>query len=215
MQIVHGSKDIIVIAFSTAIISTFIAVVLGIMAGFMGGWVDTLIMRIVDIFLTVPHFPIMAIFAALFKIKHPFFLGVVLAIWSWPSLARAIRSQILSLKEREFIQISIILGMGLPHIMFKELLPNIIPYISINFINIAKNAITASVGIMLLGLVPLSVTNWGMMLNLATFQTGAIYVPSALSYLLSPLFAIVLLQYSLLCFAGGVEEIFDPRLRKI
>ncbi|MCD6310496.1 MAG: ABC transporter permease, partial [Candidatus Eremiobacteraeota bacterium] len=65
----------------------------------------------------------------------------------------------------------------------------------------------------LLGLVPLSVTNWGMMLNLATFQTGAIYVPSALSYLLSPMIAIILFQYSLICFGSGIDELFDPRLR--
>jgi peptide/nickel transport system permease protein len=84
----------------------------------------------------------------------------------------------------------------------------------INFIDLARNAITASVGIMLLGLVPLSVTNWGMMLNMAIFQTGAIYVPSALPYLLSPMGAIILFQYALICFASGIEEIFDPRLRR-
>jgi peptide/nickel transport system permease protein len=76
----------------------------------------------------------------------------------------------------------------------------------------SKGAITASVGIMLLGLVPLSPTNWGMMLNMATTQTGAIYVPEALAYVLSPVFFIVLFQFSLICFASGLEEILDPRL---
>ena len=66
---------------------------------------------------------------------------------------------------------------------------------------------------MLLGLVPLSITNWGMMLNLATVSTGAIFVPKAMGYLLSPIICIVFLQYGLMCFASGVEEIFDPRAR--
>ena len=212
-QIVHGSADIMLIAFSTALFGILLAVIIGILAGLSGGRVDMLIMRIIDVFLTVPAFPVMAIFAALFRIRDPVTFGLVLAIWSWPGLARAIRSQILSLRKREFIEAAEIMGMSTSHIMFKELMPNIIPYITINFINIARGAITASVGIMLLGLVPLSVTNWGMMLNLATFQTGAIYVPSALSYLLSPMIAIILFQYSLICFGGGIDEIFDPRLR--
>ena len=88
-----------------------------------------------------------------------------------------------------------------------------IPFISINFIHIAKNAIIASVGIMLLGIVPLSVTNWGMMINIATKQVGAIYVPHALPYLLSPIFFIVVFQFALINFASGVEELFDPRSR--
>jgi peptide/nickel transport system permease protein len=62
--------------------------------------------------------------------------------------------------------------------------------------------------------VPLNVENWGMMLNLAAFQTGAIYIPRAYSYLLSPMIAIILFQYSLVCFASGIDELFDPRLRR-
>jgi len=155
----------------------------------------------------------MAIFAALFRIENPIMFGLILAIWSWPGLARSIRSQILTLKKKEFVEVARIMGMGTSHIMYKELMPNIMPYITINFINMAKGAITASVGIMLLGLVPLRVQNWGMMLNLAAFQTGAIYIPGAYSYLLSPMLAIVLFQYSLINFASGVDELFDPRLR--
>ncbi|MCD6310525.1 MAG: ABC transporter permease, partial [Candidatus Eremiobacteraeota bacterium] len=155
-QIIHGSRDIMLIAFSTAVFAILLAVIIGILAGLVGGWVDMVIMRAIDVFLTVPAFPIMAIFAALFRIRDPVTFGLVLAIWSWPGLARAIRSQILSLRKREFIEAAEVMGMSTAHIMFRELLPNMTPYITINFINIAKSAITASVGIMLLGLVPLS-----------------------------------------------------------
>lgn len=212
-QIVLGSGDILLIAFSTGLFGILIAVTTGIASGLLGGKFDEITMRIIDIFLTVPSFPIMAIFAALFRIKGPIEFGLILALWSWPTLARSVRSQILSLKKKEFIEASQFMNMGTGHIMFSELLPNMMPYITINFINICKGAITASVGIMLLGLVPLRVENWGMMLNMASFQTGAIYIPQAYSYILSPMVAIILFQYSLINFASGIDELFDPRLR--
>lgn len=212
-QLIHGSRDIMLIAFSTGLFGVLIAVSIGISAGLIGGAFDMVVMRAIDVFLTVPSFPVMAIFAALFRISNPITFGLILAIWSWPALARSIRSQILTMKKKEFVEVARVMHMGNLHIMFRELMPNMMPYITINFINISKGAITASVGIMLLGLVPLSVENWGMMLNLAAFQSGAIYIPRAYSYLLSPMVAIIIFQYSLINFASGVDELFDPRLR--
>lgn len=212
-QLVHGSRDIMIIAFSTGFFATLIALTVGITAGLLGGPIDAFITSVIDIVLTVPQFPIMAIFAALFRISTPIEFGLILAMWAWPSLARSIRSQILTIKLREFIEVCRIMAMGPVHIIFNELMPNVMPFITINFIGIAKDAITASVGIMMLGLVPLRVENWGMMLNMAAFQTGAIFIPHAWSYLLSPMLAIILFQYSLVHFASGVDELFDPRLR--
>lgn len=212
-QIVYGSRDVMLIAFSTAFFATIFAVFIGIFSGMTGGNTDALIMRTIDIFLTLPQFPIMAIFASLFQIKYAVTFGLLLAFFSWASLARAIRVQVLSLKHKEFIEVCLIMNLPGRHIIFREFLPNMVPFISINFINIAKDAIVASVGIMLLGLVPLSVTNWGMMLNIAAKQTGAIYVPEALPYFLTPIFFIVVFQFALINFATGIEELFDPRLR--
>lgn len=211
--IVHGSQDVLTIAFCTGFFATLIAIVIGMISGLTGGWVDVVLMRLVDVLVTVPQFPVMAIFAALFRITNSVTFGLVLAIWSWPVLAAAIRAQVLSLKRKEFVEVCFVMNLPLSHIIFRELLPNMVPFIAINFINICRGAITASVGIMLLGLVPLSITNWGMMLNLATVSTGAIFVPKALGYLFAPIICIVLLQYGLMCFASGVEEIFDPRAR--
>lgn len=212
--IVHGSRDIMLIAFSAGFFATVIALCVGIPAGLAGGRLDAATMLVIDIFLTVPAFPIMAIMAALFRIRDPLSFGLVLAAWSWPGLARSIRTQILALRNREFIEAARVMAMPASWIVFGEILPTMVPYISVNFIAIAKGAITASVGIMLLGLVPLQAQNWGMMLNLAAFQSGAIFVPHAYAYVLAPIAAIVLFQYSLVYFAGGLEEIFDPRLRR-
>lgn len=212
-QIIHGSTDVMLIAFSTAFFATLLAAFIGIFSGLKGGKADSFIMKVVDIFLTLPQFPLMAIFAGLFSISNSISFGLLLAFFSWAGLSRAIRTQVLSLKNKEFIEVCQVMAMPLRHIIVKELLPNMVPFISINFIHLAKNAIVASVGIMLLGIVPLSVTNWGMMLNIAAKQVGALYVPAALPYLLSPIFFIVLLQFALINFAAAVEQIFDPRLR--
>jgi len=212
-QIVHGSTDVLLIAFFTSFFATLVAICVGIFSGMKGGGTDLFLMKVIDVFLTLPQFPMMAIFAGVFSIKGELTFGLLLAFFSWAGLARAIRTQVLSLKNKEFIEVCQVMNMSNTHIIFKEFLPNMIPFISINFINIAKNAIMASVGIMLLGIVPLSVTNWGMMLNIASKQVGAIYVTKALPYLLAPIFSIVLFQFALINFASGVEEMFDPRLR--
>lgn len=213
VQIVHGSRDVLLIAFSTALFGTLVAILFGFTAGLLGGLTDRIVLLAIDLFLTIPSFPIMAIFATLFRIHDPLSFGFVLSLWTWPALARSLRNQVVALRNKEFIEVCFIMDLPLYHVIFKELLPNMVPFICINFINIARGAITASVGIMMLGLVPLSVTNWGMMLNMAAYQTGAVYVPSAFAYILSPIACIVLFQFALICFAGGIEEIFDPRLR--
>lgn len=212
-QLVHGSRDVMTMAFMAGLFAVGIGVILGSLAGMSGGWVDMLLMRVTDVMLTVPSFPIMMIFAVMLRVKDPVSIGAILAIWAWPGLARAIRSEILSLREREFIEACRILGLPTRHILFRELVPNLMPFIFINLIRMMRRALTASVGLMYLGIIPYSPTNWGMMLNMALFQTGAIYVPRALPYLLAPMGSIILFQYGGLCLAYGLEEMFEPRLR--
>lgn len=213
-QLVHGAGDIFLIAFSAGAFAVLLAFLVGVGGALAKGVTDRLLLGMTDIFLTVPSFPLMAILSALFQVGDPITFGFLLALWSWPGLARSLRGQVLSLQHREFIEVCRLMCMGPWHILWREIFPNLIPYLTLNFILISRNAITASVGIMMLGLVPLKVENWGMMLNLAAFQSGAIFLPQGLTYLLAPLVAIVLFQYSLILVAGGVEELFDPRLRR-
>jgi len=212
-MIIHGSRDVLTIGFIAGLITVAVGVIVGLLAGLQGGAVDTILMLITSTVLTVPQFPVMLILGALFTITNPFSFGLVLSVWAWGGLARAVRSQILSLKEREFIEAARTLGLSTRHIILKELLPNIMPYVAINFMTSMRMAIAASVGLMFLGLVPLQSTNWGMMLQLATGSSQALYVPRAIVYVISPMAAIVLFQLGAVLFAHGLDEIFDPRLR--
>lgn len=213
-QIVHGSRDVLGIAVITALFSILIAISIGAVSGYTGGKVDAVLNGGINVFLTIPPLPVMLIAAALFAVTDVVGFALLLAVWMWPGLARAVRAQILTLKEREFAEASRCLGLGTFHIVFRELIPNLMPYITIEFVRLIRGAVTASVGIMLLGLAPFSPTNWGVMLNLAMFHTGAVFVPKAIFYVLSPMAAIVILQLGSLCFARGMEEVLNPRLRE-
>ena len=211
-QFVHGSRNVLLVAFITAILTIVVAFLVGTISGISGGIIDDILMGITGIMLTVPSFPIMMVLSMIIRIDNPFTFGVVLSLWSWAGLARSIRAQILSLKHRDFVEASRCLGMGLFHIIFKEMFPNMVSYILINFISIMKGAITASVGLMVLGLVPFSAQHWGMMINLATSTTGAMYGSTALIYFLVPVFGIMLFQMGCLFFANGLDDALNPKL---
>ncbi len=211
-QIVHGGRDVLVVAFVAGVVSTAIAVVLGSISALVGGAVDSAIMGIADIFLTVPHFPLLAVLAGLMRFDSIILLAVILAALAWPSLTLAIRAQVLSLREREFVEAARSLDLGTRHIIFKEILPNMMSYIIISLIFAMTSAIYAQVGLVLLGLVPFSGTNWGVMLSLA-WTRGAIFFRDSLWYIMSPVVAIMLFQLSLVSMTRSLEEIFNPRLR--
>ncbi len=212
-QFIHGSRTVILLSFFTATFTIMIAFAIGGISGAAGGRTDAVLMFITNVILTVPSFPIMMLLSMLIQITNPVIFAVVLSMWSWGGLARALRSQILSLKRRDFIEASRVLGLSLFHIVFKEMLPNLASYIAYHFIMIMKTAVTASVGLMVLGLVPFSTTHWGMMLNLAMTSTAALYGTNALYYFLTPVSGIMLFQMGCLFFASGMDEAFNPRLR--
>ncbi|PMQ01407.1 MAG: peptide ABC transporter permease [Dictyoglomus sp. NZ13-RE01] len=210
-QIVHGGRDVLIVAFLTGLLSTFIAVSLGSLSAFIGGRFDSLVTSLADIVLTIPHFPLLSVLAAFIKLKSSFMIAFILALLSWPGLLRAVRAQVLSLKERDFIEAARALDLGIFHIVFSEILPNMMNYIVISFILSMTSAVYAQVGLILLGLVPLASHNWGVMINFA-WTRGAIFYKNSVFYILSPIIAISLFQWSLVSFTRSLEEIFNPRL---
>ncbi|MBO0995765.1 ABC transporter permease [Bacillus sp. SD088] len=212
-QIVHGSQEVLLIGLLAAVVTLIFGAVLGMISGLVGGKLDTVIMLVTNLFLTIPSLPVFIILAAFLSIEDPFSFALVLSAWSWPGLTRAVRSQVISLKERDFIVICRVMDLGLGHIIFREIMPNIVSYLAINFIMIMRGAIVGSVAIMMLGLAPYSPTNWGQMLNLAISQTGGIFNPNGYVYVLSPIVCLALFQLGTIFFANGLDEALNPRLR--
>jgi len=210
-QVVHGSRDVLLIGFLAATFAILIGFSIGALSGFIGGWVDSFLMLVTNLFLTVPSFPIMLILSVFIKIQNPLIMACILALWSWAGLARAVRAQIFAIKQREFIVICRVMGLGSLYTIFQEVLPNMVPYLAINFITTMQGSIVASVGIMMLGFAPYKPTNWGVMLNSAIRQ--GLSNPDATYYLLAPIVCLGLFQMGCIFFASGIDDALNPRLR--
>jgi peptide/nickel transport system permease protein len=211
-QIVYGGRDIITTALLAALFSTLIAITFGSIAATVGGRVDAVILAITDVALTIPQLILLIVVAAIFRPTSFFALAVILALLQWPALLRQIRAQVLSLRERDFVEAARSLDLGLGHIIFREMLPNMRSYIVIHFIIAMTLAIYAQAAIMFLGLVPLSGKNWAIMLYFA-YNQGALFFKDSFFYLMGPIMAIALFQLSLVWLASGLEDVFNPRLR--
>ena len=211
-KIINGGKDIVTIAVVTGVLSMLIAVVVGSFSAFIGGRLDSLLMDIVNIWLTIPKFPLLAVLATVLELKDVITLSVLMAILDWPGLARQVRSQVLSLKNREYIEAASMLDLGTPRIIFRELLPNMMSFIVISTIFEMTHAIYQQTGLVFLGIVPYSSANWGVMISAAQ-RRGVLFNPQAAWSILAPIAAIIIFQLALVSFARSLDEVFNPRLR--
>jgi peptide/nickel transport system permease protein len=211
--VVVGARYVLLSAAVAGVIAIAIGVVVGLAAGYLRRVADSILSRLTDFVLTVPSLPLLVILAAVLRFTSPWLIGVILGVTGWAGLARAVRSQALSLRERPFVEASRGLGLPVRHVLARELLPNIAPYVAMNLLVSIVGAIYAETGLFFLGVLPATVSNWGVMLNLAVFSAGAIGSSQALFYLLAPLVAILLLTLGIVLVLDAVDEIFNPRLR--
>lgn len=211
VMVIHGGRDVLLVAFTAGVLTTLIAVLFGAFSAYLGGRVDTILVSITDTWLTLPRGIILFVLATLVQLDNVIALGMFLALFSWPGLARQIRSQILSLKKREYVEAAVLLDLGTPHIVFREMLPSMMSFIAIALIDAMKGAIYQQIGLVFLGVVPFG-NNWGTMFSLA-YAKNAHYQANSAWSLIAPIGAIILFQLSLVLFSRSLEEIFNPRLR--
>lgn len=213
-HIVHGGSTLIFVAVMAGLFSTMIAVVLGGLAALLGGVIDRVLVSAANFVLTIPGFPLLVVLALLVgqQLNNPLLLAGLIAALSWPVLMRAVRAQVLSLREREFVEAAQALGMGLPHIIFREILPNMMSFVAISFIFAVTSAMYQQVGLIFLGMAPINDYSWGVMLFFGRTR-GTLFSPDSMSMVLAPVIAIALFQVSMVLFARALEEMFDPRLK--
>jgi peptide/nickel transport system permease protein len=212
--VVTGSRYVLLAALVTALLTVVVGTTIGLVSGFKRGRWDSVLMRLTDMKLTIPGLPLLLVLSTVWKFNSAVQMGLVLGLLSWGSVARAVRSQTLSLRERGFIEAARGLGLSTPHIVGKELLPSMAPYIAMNMLIAVTNGVYAQVGLFFLGVLPYESNNWGQMLNTAVFRSGAMTTPSALGFLLGPLLAILLLTLGIVLVVDAMDEIFNPRLRE-
>lgn len=212
-QVLRGGRSIMVVGVMAAVLSTAIAVVFGALAAYLGGWIDGIVLTATDVVLTIPYLVLLGVLAAFVKLNSPLLLAVIIGAVAWPTLLRAVRAQVLSLKEREYVEAARMLDLGTGHVILHEVLPNMMSYVVINFVIAMTGAIYGQIVLYFLGLVPLTGDNWGLMINLA-YTRGALFLSNSLWYILAPIIAISLLQLSLVMVSQALEDVFNPRLRE-
>jgi peptide/nickel transport system permease protein len=214
--VVTGTRNVLIVALIAAGVTVVLGTGVGLLAGYRRGVSDSVLMRLTDFVLTVPGFPLLLVLTTVWRFSAPLPMGLVLGLIGWGALARAVRSQTLSLRERGFIEAARGLGLPTRHIVLRELLPNVAPYVAMNLLLAITGFVYAQVGLFFLGVLPLNTNNWGVMLNFAVFQSGAMLTgaSAALPYLLAPLGAVLLLTLGIVLVVDALDEIFNPRLRE-
>lgn len=212
VQLVLGGREPIWVGFTAALITVAIAVVLGSLAGYLRGRIDHFLLQLTDITMTIPFIVLMLVIASFYRAASPLMVALIIGLVTWPYLMRSIRAQVLTLKEREFIEAARLQDLGTARILFVEVLPNMAGYIFINFIIAITNAIYAVVGMYLLGLLPSTAANWGLMIQQA-WDNNAFLLPQAAPFLVAPMVMIMLFQIGLVTMTRSLEQALNPRLR--
>lgn len=210
---VHSTPAMLKMALAGFVFAVGIAIVTGMVAGYKGGVIDTATMTIADVFIVLPGLPLIIVLSAVFTPQDPFLVGAILSISQWPRLARELRSQVLALRQEDFVEASRALGLSTPTIVGQELVPKLAPYILIRGSGAAVGVIGASVALYFLGILPFTSRNWGVMMQFAYDTGNAIQTPSHAHWLIVPLVALSLMSFSFILFSQGLDRVFNPRLR--
>lgn len=220
---VHGARVSMVIGLLATIVTIVIGVGLGIISGFIGGWLDTLAMRITDFFLVLPTFVLALILAPIlreiigteaefFGIKTTLYvIVIVIGLTSWASTARIVRSQTLSIRERAFVDRARVIGSGRGHIMRRHILPNTLGLIVANTVLIFAGAILTETALSFIGLGDPFQPSWGQLLEAAR-SAGAPGL-GAWWYFMPPGVCIVLVVLAFTLVGGALDDLLNPRLR--
>jgi peptide/nickel transport system permease protein len=214
-QLIYGARISLMVGFMAGFIAMFVGSLFGIIAGYFGGPIDNLLMRITDILLVIPDLPLMLILVATIrqmKLNIPplTVLIAVIGLLYWTSTARLIRSQVLTIKERQFVARARAIGAGHAHIIRRHILPQIMPLIVANTVLILSTAILVESGLAFLGLGDPTKPSWGTMLNFA-FDRSAV-TNGAWWFYLPPGLAIVWVSLGCVLLGNVLEEMLNPRL---
>jgi peptide/nickel transport system permease protein len=214
-QLVYGARISLMVGFLAGFIAMFVGSLFGILAGYFGGRIDNLLMRTTDVLLVIPDLPLMLILVATLRqmdlhVSPILILILVIGLLYWTSTARLIRSQVLSIKERQFVARARAIGAGHLHIIRKHIIPQVMPLIVANTVLILSEAILIESGLAFLGLGDPTKPSWGTMLNFA-FDRNAI-TNGAWWFYLPPGLAIVWVSLGCVLLGNVLEEILNPRL---
>ncbi|GAA2165549.1 MULTISPECIES: ABC transporter permease [Glycomyces] len=211
--LVNSGAEPIWVGTLAALMAVFVAVVFGSAAGYFRGKIDAVLLQLTDVTVTIPQFLLMLAVVAFFDDIPAWGIAFVVGSTMWAFLFRSIRAQVMSLKEREFVEAARLQDLGTARIVFREILPNMAGFIFVNFVIAVNQAIYAIVGLYVLGLMPSGTPNWGLMIHQSWSQNFYLN-PVAMPFVLAPLLMIVLFTIGLVTMGRGLDQALNPRLRE-
>lgn len=191
-----------------------VGIVLGFVAGYYGGVLDTIITSMIDVYMSIPGFLILILIASTFRNVSlgVVEMGLIVSIVSWAGPARAIRAQVLSMRERPFIMMAKMSGMGSFEIVMKELVPNLLPFLVMSLSQAVYGGIMASLGLEALGIGSRREPTMGMTLFYVNYYSA--FMVGMWWWIIEPVCVIVLTLTSLVLTSFGLDEIANPRVRR-
>ena len=218
-RMMAGGRVSLMVGFVVVLLETALGVIMGGIAGFFGGWVDNLIMRLVDIFYCIPSMPILIILGALFDAMQMtpytrlFWLMAVLGFLGWAGIARLVRGQILSLREQDFMVAAEATGLPTGKRIFRHLIPNVMPQLIVSATMGLGGVILIESTLSFLGLgVKHPMATWGTMINSVAKSTETM---TKYSYIWIPVGLLICLTVIAFNFVGdGLRDAFDPKMKR-
>lgn len=211
IQLTEAIPNSIMIGLIAATVGTALGALIGFTAGYFGGRVDAVLRVLIDIFLAVPSLLFLILIAALVRNVSVVTMALIIGAFAWPSPARQVRAQVLSLKERGFVEMAKLSGMNGMEIVVRELMPHMAQWLGANFVNAFIAAVLAESGLSILGLGPQRQMTLGMMIYWA-LSFSAIF-QNFWWWWMAPVFTLMALFLSLYLIHVGLDEVGNPRLR--
>ena len=217
-RLMYGGRVSLIIGFIVVIIEAFLGVILGGVSGYFGGWVDNLIMRIVDIFYCIPSTPLIIILGSAMDAMQVdpqirmLYLMLILGFLGWPSIARLVRGQILSLREQEFMTATEACGISVSRRIFRHLIPNVIPQLIVICTMSLGSTILMEATLSFLGLgVKFPFASWGNIIN----DVNNAFVMTNYLFIWIPAGICLLITVLVFNFVGdGLRDAFDPKMKR-
>ncbi|GEL95309.1 ABC transporter permease [Cellulomonas composti] len=210
-QVILGTRPVLLIAFVAGILATFIGVVIGITAGYVGGLGDESLSALSNVFLVIPQLPLIIIIAGQLPSAGGLTVAVVIAITGWAWGARVLRAQTLSLRKRDFVEAARANGEKTWRIVLAEILPNLTAMIAAGFVGTVAFAVLSQITLSFIGITPSDEWNWGTILYWAQAQLAL--QRHAWWWFTFPGLCIALVGISLTLINFGIDEFVNPRLR--
>lgn len=209
-MLIHGTRVSLCVGIITGLAIAILGSVLGVAAGYLGGFIDTLLMRVVDIMIVVPTLPLTIVITNIFG--HSYVVIVfVFVLFGWQSLSRVVRSQVLLLKNSDYVKAAELAGAGKKYIMFRHILPGVSHLVVMNTALTCAGIMIAEAGLSFLGLGNPTAISWGKML--ADAQSGGSMLFGHWWTILAPGIGIFLSVFAFMRLGLAIEEILNPRMK--